>query len=79
MDAFQMNSTHPFNINNIKVNLGEIWSCYPKNHTPTDKQCKNIIVKIKQDKQLEIIVNSLEKYVNNNLNIDNVYFVYKLF
>ena len=60
MDAFQMNSTHP-NINNIKVNLGEIWSCYPKNHTiPADKQCKNIIVKIKQDKQLEIIVNSLE-------------------
>lgn len=78
MNAFKMNSVNPYNISKITVVQGEIWSCYPNNFTPNDSECKNIIVKIKDNKKLEIIVNSLENYVNNNLDIDNVYFVYRL-
>ena len=79
MDAYKMDSYEPFNITKVIVNKDEIWSCYPKNFTPKNEICKNIIIQIKDYDNIVILVNSLDNYKFDNLELKDVYLVYKFF
>lgn len=77
MEAISFNSK-TFTLGKTKIENNNVWSVYHKNYSPLTNNAKNIMIKIENQK-VRIISNTLDNFFKDeDLNLEDLYFIYKL-